>query len=142
MIAQPVFGWLSDKIGRKPMMLTAFGGATLITWPVMTAVAATRSASNAFWLILAAMLVQSCYTSISAVVKAELFPSAIRALGVAVPYALATAFGGAAEYVALWFKSIGMESGFYIYASALAAISFMVALSMKETRTHSRIAED
>jgi MHS family alpha-ketoglutarate permease-like MFS transporter len=142
MIAQPLFGWFSDKIGRKPMMLIAFGGATLITWPVMNGVANTRSASTAFWLILGAMMVQSCYTSISAVVKAELFPTAIRALGVAVPYALATAFGGAAEYVALWFKSIGMENGFYVYASALAAISFVVALTMKDTRTHSRIIED
>jgi MFS transporter, MHS family, alpha-ketoglutarate permease len=142
MTAQPLFGWISDKIGRKPMMLTAFGGATLITWPVMTGVANTHSSSTAFCLILAAMMVQSCYTSISAVVKAELFPTAVRALGVAVPYALATALGGAAEYVALWFKSIGLESGFYAYASALAAISFMVALTMKEPRTHSRIIED
>jgi MHS family alpha-ketoglutarate permease-like MFS transporter len=89
------------------------------------------------------MLIQSGYTSISAVVKAELFPAAIRTVGVAVPYALANAaFGGTAEYVALWFKSIGSESGFYIYASAAAAVSFAAALTMKDTRTHSRINED
>jgi MHS family alpha-ketoglutarate permease-like MFS transporter len=143
MAAQPLFGWLSDKVGRKPMMLAAFGGGVLVTWPVMTAVAATRSSWIAFGLILAAMMVQSCYTSISAVVKAELFPAAIRTLGVAVPYALANAaFGGTAEYAALWFKSIGSESGFYIYASALAGISFLAALTMRETRVHSRIVED
>jgi MHS family alpha-ketoglutarate permease-like MFS transporter len=143
MAAQPLFGWLSDKLGRKPMMLAAFGGGTLVTWPVMTAVAATRSASAAFCLILAAMMIQSCYTSISAVVKAELFPTAIRTLGVAVPYALANAvFGGTAEYVALWFKSIGSESGFYVYASALSGISFLTALTMRDTRVHSRIIED
>jgi MHS family alpha-ketoglutarate permease-like MFS transporter len=125
------------------MMLAAFGGGALVTWPVMTAVAATRSSWIAFGLILAAMMVQSCYTSISAVVKAELFPAAIRTLGVAVPYALANAaFGGTAEYAALWFKSIGSESGFYIYASALAGISFLAALTMRETRVHSRIVED
>jgi MHS family alpha-ketoglutarate permease-like MFS transporter len=143
MVVQPLFGWLSDKVGRKPLMLVAFGGGTLVTWPVMTGVAATRSSWIAFCLILAAMMIQSCYTSISAVVKAELFPTAIRTLGVAVPYALANAaFGGTAEYVALWFKSIGSESGFYIYASAMAAISFLVALTMSETRVHSRILED
>jgi MFS transporter, MHS family, alpha-ketoglutarate permease len=143
MAAQPLCGWLSDKIGRKPMMLAAFGGATLITWPVLSGVANTRSTWIAFWLILAAMMVQSCYTSISAVVKAELFPTASRALGVAVPYALANAlFGGTAEYVALWFKTMELESGFYIYASALAAVSFLVTLTMKETRVHSRIIED
>ncbi len=143
MVAQPLFGWLSDKVGRKPMLLAAFAGGTLITWPVMTGVAAARSSWIAFLLIFAAMMIQSGYTSISAVVKAELFPTAIRALGVSVPYALANAaFGGTAEYVALWFKSIGFESGFYIYASVLAGVSFLTALTMQETRVHSRIIED
>jgi MHS family alpha-ketoglutarate permease-like MFS transporter len=142
MLAQPVCGWLSDKVGRKPMMLAAFGAGALITWPVMTGVAHADSPRMAFWLIFAAMLMQSCYTSISAIVKAELFPAAIRTLGVALPYALANAlFGGTAEYVALWFKSIGYESGFYIYASILAAISFVVALTMRETLVRSRITQ-
>jgi MFS transporter, MHS family, alpha-ketoglutarate permease len=143
MFAQPLCGWLSDKIGRKPMMLVAFGGGALVTWPVMTGVANTRSPGIAFCLIFSAMAIQSCYTSISAVVKAELFPTAIRTLGVAVPYALANAvFGGTAEYAALWFKSIGSESGFYIYASGLAAISFLAVLTMRDTGVHSRIVED
>jgi MHS family alpha-ketoglutarate permease-like MFS transporter len=125
------------------MMLVAFGGGVLVTWPVMTGVADTHSSWIAFCLIFSAMLIQSCYTSISAVVKAELFPTAIRTIGVAVPYALANAaFGGTAEYAAFWFKSIGSERGFYLYASVLAAISFAVALTMKEPRTYSRILED
>ncbi|MEP6546373.1 MAG: MFS transporter [Gammaproteobacteria bacterium] len=143
MVAQPLCGWLSDRVGRKPMLLAAFGGATLVTWPVMNEVSHTASAWNAVGLIVAALTLQSCYTSISAVVKAELFPTAIRTLGVAVPYALANAaFGGTAEYVALWFKSIGSERGFYIYASALAALSFVAVLTMPETRTQSRIIEE
>ncbi len=143
MLAQPLCGWLSDRVGRKTLLLIAFGGGTLITWPVMTRIATAGSASYAFFLILAAVLVESAYTSISAVVKAELFPTPVRSLGVALPYALANAvFGGTAEYVALWFKGAGMESGFYLYASALSAISFVAALSMKDTRRHSRILED
>ncbi len=143
MVAHPLCGWLSDKVGRKPMMLVAFGGAALVTWPVMTGVAVARSFGVAFCLIVGALLIQSCYTSISAVVKAELFPTAVRTLGVALPFALANAiFGGTAEYVALWFKSIGAERGFYVYASALAALSFVVVLTMRDTRRHSRITED
>jgi MFS transporter, MHS family, alpha-ketoglutarate permease len=143
MLAQPLCGWLSDKIGRKIMLLFAFGGGALITWPVMTRVACTTSMSYAFILILVAVLVESAYTSISAVVKAELFPTAVRSLGVALPYALANAiFGGTAESVALWFKEIGAESGFYVYASLLSAISFAAALTMRDTRKHSRILED
>jgi MHS family alpha-ketoglutarate permease-like MFS transporter len=143
MVAQPLCGWISDRIGRRAMLLAAFGGGSLITWPVMSRVAAAGSMATAFFLILAAVLFESGYTSISAVVKAELFPTAVRSLGVALPYALANAvFGGTAEYVALWFKAAGAESGFYIYASVLSAIGFVAALSMKDTRRHSRILED
>ncbi len=143
MVAQPLCGWASDRIGRKAMLLMAFGGGALITWPVMTRVAAADSMWSAFFLILAAVLFESAYTSISAVVKAELFPTAVRSLGVALPYALANAvFGGTAEYVALWFKAAGAESAFYAYASALSAIGFLAALAMKDSRTHSRILED
>ncbi len=143
MVAQPACGWLSDKIGRRTMLLIAFGGGAAITWPVMTQVAVARSAASAFFLILAAVLFESAYTSISAVVKAELFPTAVRSLGVALPYALANAaFGGTAEYVALWFKSVGAERGFYVYASLLSGISFLVTLTMKDSRTYSRIIED
>lgn len=143
LVAQPLCGWLSDRVGRKTLLLIAFGGSALVTWPVMTQVAATRSIPVAFLLILTAVLFESAYTSISAVVKAELFPTNVRSLGVALPYALANAvFGGTAEYVALWFKSAGAESGFYWYASALSAISFLTALGMADTRLHGRILED
>ena len=97
----------------------------------------------AFLLILVAVLFESAYTSISAVVKAELFPTNVRSLGVVLPYALANAlFGGTAEYVALWFKSAGIERGFYVYASALSAVGLLAALAMRDTRRHSRIVED
>lgn len=143
MAAQPMCGWLSDKMGRRAMLLTAFGGGTLLTWPVMTGVASTRSMGTAFLLILAALLFESAYTSISAVVKAELLPANVRSLGVALPYALANAiFGGTAEYIALWFKQAGVERGFYVYASLLSAVSFLIALTMRDTRRHSRILED
>jgi MFS transporter, MHS family, alpha-ketoglutarate permease len=143
MVVQPAYGWLSDRVGRKPMMLAAFGGSALVTWPVMRGIAAAGTTGTALCLILAALMIQSCYTSISAVVKAELFPTAVRAFGVAVPYALANAvFGGTAEYAALWFKSVGCENGFYVYASAVAAISFLAALAMSETLVHGRIVEE
>ncbi|MDB6085118.1 MAG: hypothetical protein JWN43_2999, partial [Gammaproteobacteria bacterium] len=143
MLAQPLCGWASDRIGRKTLLLAAFGGGTLITWPVMTRIATAGSLSTAFFLIVVAVLFESGYTSISAVVKAELFPTALRSLGVALPYAVANAlFGGTAEYVALWFKAAGAESGFYVYASVLSAVGFLAALTMKDTRRHSRILED
>jgi MHS family alpha-ketoglutarate permease-like MFS transporter len=98
---QPLVGALSDRIGRRPLLI-AFGvGATLFTVPLLTAVGSVGSSGAAFLLMMVGLVIVSGYTSINAVVKAELFPAHIRALGVALPYALAnTIFGGTAEYVA------------------------------------------
>jgi MHS family alpha-ketoglutarate permease-like MFS transporter len=75
------------------------------------------------------------YTSINAVVKAELFPAALRATGVGLPYAMAVSlFGGTAEYIALWFKQQGMESGFYYYASAVIFCSALVYFFLPDTK--------
>jgi MHS family alpha-ketoglutarate permease-like MFS transporter len=143
MLIQPLFGWLSDKVGRKTMLVFAFGVGALIAWPVFTLTAKAASPQIAFGLIFAALVVQSGYTSISAVVKAELFPTHVRALGVALPYAIGNAaFGGTAEYVALWFKREGMESGFYLYVSAIMAVGLIVALLLRDTGKHSLILED
>ena len=122
-------------------MLIAFGvlGA-LFTTPLLTAIGQTRDPWTAFALICLAWLIVSLYTSINAVVKAELFPAAIRVTGVALPYAVTVSvFGGSAEYVALWFKSQGHESWFYWYASAAILVSLVVYATMPETKDTSRI---
>ena len=91
-------------------------------------------------LIMLALLIVSGYTAINAVVKAELFPVEIRALGVGLPYALTVSlFGGTAEYVALWFKSSGLEQGYYWFVTACIAVSLLVYLFMPETRQTSLI---
>ena len=140
---QPVAGALSDRVGRKPVM-AAFGLlGVVLTVPIFTALEHVRDPYAAFGLVSAALLIVTGYTSINAVVKAELFPAHIRALGVALPYALAnTLFGGTAEYVALRFKEWGIESAFYWYVTALIGLSLIVYLSMRDTQRHSLIAED
>jgi MFS transporter, MHS family, alpha-ketoglutarate permease len=143
MFLQPVLGLLSDRIGRRPLLIGFGLGGVLFTWPLMNALETASSLGQAFWLILAALLVVSGYTSINAVVKAELFPVRIRALGVALPYALAVSvFGGTAEYLALWFKSIGHERWFYGYVTACIGISLLVYLTMRDTLAASRIERE
>jgi MHS family alpha-ketoglutarate permease-like MFS transporter len=143
MCLQPAAGALSDRVGRKPIM-AAFGVLGLVfTVPIFTALSHTRDPLAAFALVMAALVMVTGYTSINAVVKAELFPAHIRALGVALPYAIANAlFGGTAEYVALWFKDAGMERAFYWYVAAMIGCSLIVYLRMRDTRTHSLIRED
>jgi MHS family alpha-ketoglutarate permease-like MFS transporter len=143
MCLQPAVGALSDRIGRKPVM-AGFGlFGLLLTVPIFTALEHVHSPLAAFALVMGALVIVSGYTSINAVVKAELFPAHIRALGVALPYAIANAlFGGTAEYVALWFKDAGMERAFYWYVAAMIGCSLVVYLRMRDTRDHSLIAED
>ena len=140
MLLQPIYGAISDRIGRKPMLLGFAVLGTLFTVPLLTAIRHAQGPWEAFGLIAVAWLIVSGYTSINAVVKAELFPTAIRATGVGVPYAVAVSlFGGTAEYVALWFKQQGMESGFYWYTTAVIACTLVVYALMRDTKRTSRI---
>jgi MHS family alpha-ketoglutarate permease-like MFS transporter len=140
MLIQPLVGFISDLVGRRPVLLGFGILGTLFTVPLMKAIGSATSAPQAFLLIMAALLIVSGYTAVNAVVKAELFPTEVRALGVAFPYAVAVAlFGGTAEYVAFWAKSIGHESAFYWYVTACTAISLVVYLVMPDTKRHSRI---
>jgi MHS family alpha-ketoglutarate permease-like MFS transporter len=143
MLLQPVVGALSDRIGRRRILI-AFGVlGTLFTVPILSQLQDVQSATQAFWLVMAALVIVSGYTAINAVVKAELFPVEIRALGVGLPYALTVAiFGGTADMVALWFKQAGRETGFYWYVTACIACSLLVYLWMPDTRRTSLIDRD
>jgi len=140
MLIQPLYGWVSDNIGRKPM-LKVFGIAgTITTVPILTYLSQTHNFWVAFGLIMLALLIISNYTAINAVVKAELFPAHIRALGVGFPYAIAVSvFGGSAEWIGLKFKEAGHEEWFYWYVTGCIVISLVVYATMIDTQNHSKI---
>ena len=135
LVFQPLMGALSDRVGRRPVLLMFGIGATLGTVPLLRLLATTTDGWVAGGLLVAALFVVSGYTSISAVVKAELFPTSIRALGVGLPFALTVAIvGGTAEYVALLAKNQGVEEWFYWYVTACAFLSLLVYWRMEDTR--------
>ena len=137
---QPLFGMLSDRIGRRPLLIGFGVLGTICTVPILTVLSHTTNQLYVFFLMMSALLVVSGYTSINAVVKAELFPAEIRALGVGFPYSVTVAlFGGTAEYLALWFKNAGIETGYYWYTTGCIFISLLVYVFMRDTKDTSLI---
>jgi len=131
MCMQPLFGALSDRIGRRNNMMLFGGLGALMTVPVLTVLHGVTSPLLAGVLITLALAVVSFYTSISGIVKAEMFPTEVRALGVGLAYAVANAiFGGSAEYVALGLKSEGHETVFYWYVTLMMVVAFLVSLRL------------
>ncbi|MEO7503979.1 MAG: MFS transporter [Sphingomicrobium sp.] len=140
MAIQPLWGMAADRWGRKPMLYIFGFGGMAVSVPVLTALSHATSAWAAFGLTLIPLTLLGAYTSISGLIKAELFPPHIRTLGVALPYAIGNAlFGGTAEYAALWFKQAGIESGFYWYLTAIIGMAAIGFVLLPETKTASLI---
>ncbi|MBE7158538.1 MAG: MFS transporter [Rhodospirillales bacterium] len=137
-LMQPLLGAFSDRIGRKNNMLIFSSSVVLGIVPIMTALPRVGSDLPAvFGLVVMSLTIGCFYTSISGVVKAELFPPEVRALGVGLPYAVANAlFGGTAEYIALYLKNSGREVVFFYYVAAMALVTLTAALWMPDTRRY------
>ena len=134
-VLQPIYGALSDRIGRKPLLIFFGTAGLLLTVPILTVLAQTKSPVLACLLICGAWVFTAGYPSINAVVKAELFPTNVRATGVGLPYAVTVSvFGGTAPVIALWFKQAGHESWFYFYLAGIIGLSLLVYLSMRDTK--------
>ncbi|HVI59724.1 MAG TPA: MFS transporter [Luteimonas sp.] len=143
MLLQPLVGALSDRVGRRAVLLGFGVLGTLCFHPILQGIAGAATVAQAFAWVMAGLVITSGYTAVNAVVKAELFPAHVRALGVGLPYAVALAvFGGSTEFLALWFKQIGHESWFYAYVCGCVAVSLLVYATMRDTRKHSRIDRD
>ncbi|RBO88886.1 MFS transporter [Nocardia puris] len=142
-VIQPLAGGLSDRIGRRKLLIFFGVSGTLLTVPIMSVLAHTSNGFAAFGLMLLALVIITGYTSINAIVKAELFPTKIRALGVGLPYALTVAiFGGTAEMIALALKKADMEAVYFFYVAGCIAISLCTYYFMRETSAESTIDAD
>ena len=134
-LLQPLLGGLSDRIGRKPLLYWFAIGGMIGTVPLMTAIGHTHNPLTAFGLMVAALVVLSGATATSAIVKAELFPPHIRALGVGLPYALSQSiFGGSAEAVALRLKQVGHESLYFWYVTAMIGVALVATIALRPAR--------
>lgn len=136
----PLVGWLADHIGHKRTMLFGFGSSALCAVPTLHALSTATDPWTVYLLCVAVLFLLSGYYALSAILKAELYPTHIRGLGVALPYAIALAiFGGNAESTALYLKQIGMESVYFWIVAGLFALAFAAAALMPDTQRHGRL---
>lgn len=139
MFLQPVAGFISDKIGRKPLLVFFGVGAMCYTWVLITFLPKTTNPLGAFGLLLVGYIILTGYTSINALVKSELFPAKVRALGVGLGYGLANScFGGTAPLIYEAIKEHGKVTWFIVYVTALTFISTLIyVFGLKnKTATH------
>ncbi|MEC4020300.1 MFS transporter [Streptomyces sp. H27-D2] len=131
-LLQPLGGMLSDRIGRKPLLIGFALGFAVFAVPLLHAV--TDSFVSLLLVQCAGMVLLTGYTSVAAAVNAEIFPARVRAAGIGFPYSLTVAlFGGTAPYIGTWFKQVGHADLFPWYVAGLCLVSCCVYIALPET---------
>ncbi|MCX4830618.1 MFS transporter [Streptomyces sp. NBC_01016] len=131
-LLQPIGGMLSDRFGRKPLLLFFGLGFALLSVPLLHSL--TGSFASLLFTQCAGMVLLTGFTSISAAVNAEVFPARVRAAGIGFPYSLTVAlFGGTAPYMGTLFKDLGHSGLFPWYVAVLCLVSSVVYLRLPES---------
>jgi MHS family alpha-ketoglutarate permease-like MFS transporter len=140
---QPLAGAVSDRYGRRKVMLFFSIGGTVATVPLLTLLSTTTNVFAAFGLMMVGLIFVTGYTALSAIVKAEMFPTKVRALGVGLPHAIVAAvFGGTAEPIALALKQAGSEPVFFWYVTGCIALTLVAAVMVKDPAKTSQLEAD
>ncbi|MGW9020393.1 MFS transporter [Leucobacter chromiiresistens] len=136
MLLQPLGGWISDRVGRKSLLVFFGVGGVLYTWVLLTQLPQQQNPFIAFAILVVGFVILTGYTSINAVVKAELFPTHIRALGVGFGYALAnSAFGGTAPLLYQAAGEADRVTWFIVYVTAVIAVSLLVYIFVLKNKS-------
>jgi MHS family alpha-ketoglutarate permease-like MFS transporter len=142
-LMQPLMGMLCDRLGTKTHMLLFTGLAATCSVPLLYMLEAVTTPLTAFVLVMLGFTINGFYTAIAGLVKADMFPITVRALGVGLPYAIGNAaFGGTAEMVALKLRQVGQPEAFYYYVAAIAAMAFIASLCMPNLKKHGYLDGD
>jgi MFS family permease len=141
-IFDPVGGWLSDRFGRRAVMITPWAALVLLIVPAFYLASHVREA----WALFAAVAVMSILNAIATASMltaiTESLPRATRSAGFALVYALSIAiFGGSAQFNVAWLTRVThspLAPGWYMALGVAVGLSAMLA--MRETAPAKRPA--
>ncbi len=130
----PIWGALSDRIGRKPLLLLSAGGYIVLSFPLLM-MASSGSVTLAFAAQLIMIVFLSFFSGPCPAAYSELFPTRVRYTALSIGYNTAVAiFGGFAPFISTWLIKVtgsNLAPAFYLMAAAI--VSFLVILRIPET---------
>lgn len=137
-VAIPAMGYLSDRVGRKPLLLVASIGFLVLTYPLFWLMAGGASLITVVLIQTVFALLLAAYSGAGPAAIAELFPTQQRSMWMSTAYSLAVAiFGGFAPFIATWLiaqTGSPLAPTYYVVASAI--VTTFVFLRIRETAFH------
>jgi len=131
-IFNPIGGWLSDRVGRKPVMTMAFALLCLASLPCFMLMAHFRTPLSLYCAILVMAPLLALGSSVTVTFLAESMPPPIRSGGIGIIYAVAiTVFGGSASFVVAWLTDVTgspLAPGWYMAAALAIGVCAMFAV--------------
>jgi len=139
-LATPCFGWLSDRVGRKPLLLGCCGGFALLSYILFKVILDHASFITILSVQMFFNLFIAAFSGAAPAALCELFPTHSRTKLLSIGYSLSTAiFGGFAPFISTWLiGTTGSPIAPSLYLTAAAIISGVVILTFRET-AHERL---
>lgn len=128
----PVFGRLSDKIGRRPMLIASSAASLLLSWPAFNLIGLGLGTYYVTQIIMVLLLAP--YLAVLTSVLVEHTPARVRSTAIGLPYAIAVAlFGGTAPLIITALAEGGFLQFVWIYPAIVSLAAVILFIIMRET---------
>ena len=132
LVAAPIGGALSDRLGRKPLMLVSYLLILVLIYPAFLMLQASPTLPTLLSVVAGLAVLNATGGATVVITLAEIFPVEVRATGMSLVYALGVAiFGGFGQFIVTWLIQASgspIAPAWYVMACALATILSLTAI--------------